>query len=258
MKSTLEQLRLAHPRIGELKDIVRKVGSGVSSYPLMRFYLLFEGADPTTSEDDQFWSMKELADRPAPPGLPLYPTRQFGAQGHRVVSAREHLQWGTSDDLNFTWVDVGNLSFRMKRWTGFERGASAVDLFEALSVSETAEERIQANEDLKEVALLLGKLLAGSHAFAPTLLGYLDSPSSPSSRSTTLTDLGPSSRSLQQSTGGEIINADLNRGGRTGLFEETATFVRLYGQQLFLDKQRLEYLIQVYSPSLGVHLDEDR
>lgn len=212
---------------GPLKDVTRKFGQGVSSYPLMRFYLLFEG--PTEGQgDDELWEVKELADRPVPPELSLTPPRQFGRQGARVLGARRALQWGPLASLQHpvpsTWVDVGNASFRVRRRVDLQQGLSVRELTERWRSAEGEEGLELAMTELEALASLSGQLLAGAHCFAPTLHG---------------------------NQGGSIIEGDIARGGERELIEETLLFVERYGPQLERDRATLIRLMERRGPLLG-------
>ena len=219
-------LRIQNHQLGLLKDYARRFGQGVSSYPLMRFYLLYEG-ETTALDDDQIWEVKELGDRPAPPNLSLYPPRQFGAQGARVIQGRLALQWAqTLNPLgitSLTWIDVGSFSFRVRLKSDLQRGLNLADIVDR-DQSLRSEDHEQADQELISLARLLGSLLAGAHCFAPSREGY---------------------------PGGEIIMADLNREGWSPLFQETLDFVSTYGLVIRQDRRLLMTLLDRFGPSLG-------
>ena len=215
--------------VGQLKDSARRYGQGVSSYPLMRFYLLFEGPS-STLDDDQLWEVKELGDRPVPSGLSLYPPRQFGAQGERVVQARRDLQWGphtsTFGPDPTTWVDVNSASFRVRLKSDLHRGLNLTDLTQRYQELTAADEEDIGITELIETAELLGALLAGAHCFAPTLEG---------------------------DQGGFVIDKILDVAGRSELASETLNFVHIYGQVIRRDRSHLSMLLEQFGPHLGAH-----
>ena len=213
--------------VGHLKDYARRYGQGVSSYPLMRFYMLFEG--PTEAlEDDQIWEVKELGDRPVPSGLDLKPPRQFGAQGERILRARRALQWGPiasgfGPDPT-TWVDVNSASFRVRLKSDLQRGLNLEDLIKHYKNLATNESSDAALSEVTETAELLGSLLAGAHCFAPTLNGI---------------------------QGGVVINRDLDLAGHDMLAPETLDFINIYGQVMRQDRIYLSNLLDRFGPTLG-------
>lgn len=224
----VQDLSIQRPKIGKLKDVVRKFGQGVSSYPLMRFYLLFEGAS-LSLEDDELWEAKELADRPVPPELKLYPPRQFGAQGQRVIQARKNLQWIDIErvpyDAAVTWIDVGNASFRAYKITDLQQGLNTKDLIQSWQAATDELSRHAEYEELLALASLLGELLASSHCFAETMNGL---------------------------SGGAVISQDLTLGGVQNFSEELRVFAANYGPQIEVDRAYLLALINERGPLLGL------
>ena len=201
-----------------LKDAARKVGQGVSSYPVQRFYLLFEG--PLASvEDDEIWEVKELSDQPPIPHSRTRPLRQFSSNGARIVHARRKAQWASDGALHhefpITWIDIGNGSYRVRRLTALRRGLEIEDLLD------------QVREDpqsLQALAQLTGELLAGAHAFAPSIDGMI---------------------------GGRILINDIYRVGEDHLFIETIEFCRRYGAQIKQDHDLFGEMIRTRGPLLG-------
>ena len=99
--------------------------------------------------------VKELADRPAPPYPPLYPPRQFGAQGERVIKARQELQWRSKESIASlspsTWIDVGQFSFRVRQLSEVQKGLGTDDLmnsFSSLAKDEKLDSGIEMLEEL--------------------------------------------------------------------------------------------------------------
>lgn len=228
----VNELTRQQSNLGALKDQARKFGQGISSYPLMRFYLLFEGSSDRL-DDDEIWEAKELADRPAPPGLPLYPSRRFGAQGERVLNARRSLQWVPPQALNqkspHTWIDVGNMSFRLRRINDLQGGLNTDDLIKQWRSAESEPQRAKALDEYEHLAHLLGRLLAGAHCYAETLNGI---------------------------QGGEVVEADLLEGGSDRLTAELLEFVEAYGPQIELDRAFLVALLSERGPLLGMKIKE--
>ena len=197
----------------------------------MRFFILFEGQSSSTL-DDEIWEVKELADRPAPPQLPLYPSRQFGAQGARVLNARRSLQWGEQQSLSSplpcTWIDIGNASFRVRQRSELQRGLNLNDLIEYYQEAQGQDERSDRLNELIQIAQLMGQLLAGAHSYATTLTG------------------------LQ---GGEVIITDLSEGGIELLAGETYDFTQKYGQQVQRDRHIFSKLINRDGSLFGLGME---
>jgi len=199
-----------------VKGVSRRLGAGVSSYPLWRYYVLVEG--PTQAPDDDWLlEVKETSDPPRRPGLAVHPGRQFASNGARVVSSQRALQERPDADPLLGCLDLGRLSFRVRERTSYQRGL-AVD-----RIVERVGDGRWSVADLQELATIAGRLLARAHLNAPTLHG------------------------------GDallIVAADLG-GDRDGLAEETTRFVEVYGPQLLTDHQLLNALLADEGPTLG-------
>lgn len=147
-----------------LKGVSRRLGAGVSSYPVLRFYALIEG--PTESlDDDVLLELKEINDPGSLPGLRLYPGLSHRFNAERVVEHQRLLQETTQNDPYLGWAAVGPISFRVRHRTKYQKGVSVGRIVEKL------EEGDLVTEDLATLAHTAGRLLARSHALAPTLTG---------------------------------------------------------------------------------------
>ena len=224
-----EALRASRGELGALKDAARRLGQGVSSYALLRLYLLFEG--PTASaSDDVLWEAKELADRPVPPRLSLLADRPFPTNAARLKASYAALSWlGTPAGVEL--VEVGAMSFRARPLLGDAQGLSTED------VSAARVEAVRSGEEgawaLGVVALfeLSGALLAGAHAYAPTLTGR---------------------------RGGEVILGDLLAASASAqravselLLEELLWCAEVYAAQTLSDRATLEALLSARGMNLG-------
>lgn len=218
MKSTL----------GTLKDAVRKYGQGVSSYPLLRYLVLFEGIS-ADAHDDEIWEFKELSDRPFMYGNRLYPSRNFSDLGARVLGSRRVLQWGQASELQGAlpcWVvSVGNLTLQVRRRSAALKGLSFDDLISFARDVQNDFERSEHLNDLDAFARLTGVMLAQAHQRALTSLG---------------------------TQAGTVIAHDLKQNPSEQLIEETLNFSRDYGKQLVLDRSLLIQLIDEHGPLLGM------
>src|SRR5574338_969719 len=84
---------VASPVIG----VARRLGAGVSSYPLLRWYVLLEG-ETAASDDDVMLELKEVRDPPPLPGLRRPIDAPYPRNGERVVMLARELQGLVDDD----------------------------------------------------------------------------------------------------------------------------------------------------------------
>lgn len=227
MERAVSQLRADRPSLGALKDLAQKYGQGVSSYPLMRYYLLFEGPSEVAS-DDELWELKELSNAPRALGTNLLPLRAFSDLGGRVLGARHALQSGRSSaadgPLPCVLVQLGDLSFQARRRSDLLR---AVGFDELLGPYRSAEEEATRQErfmELKALAHLTGALLAGAHGRAETYTGL---------------------------KGREVIAQDVSQAPLSALIQETLSFAVHYGSRLARDRALLLQIIDERGPLLG-------
>ncbi|MCB9649712.1 MAG: DUF2252 family protein [Deltaproteobacteria bacterium] len=204
----------------QLKDVVRQVGSGVSSYPLLRYYLLLEG--PTASvEDDWLVEAKEIRD-PAPiPGLPLPAPRVFRTNAERVVAAQRALQATDRDDPLLGHAADGAFSLKLRHRTKYQKGADVARMAEDLAAGDLVP------ADVVAFARLAGTLLGRGHALAPTL----DGP--------------PGGPALRESLGDD----------RAAFVAQAADVAERYADQLFIDHQLFVELLATHGPFLGARLE---
>ncbi|TNF35327.1 MAG: DUF2252 domain-containing protein, partial [Deltaproteobacteria bacterium] len=162
---------LAPPPPGELrvKDAVRRLGAGVASYPLWRFYVLVEG--PTDApEDDVVLEIKEVWDPLRLGALRTVPPTPFSDNGARVVVAQRLLQGPVALDPRLGWASLGQHAFRVRDRTPYQKGFSMGRLAKLV-------DREDADRaDLVDLARLAGEVLADDHARAPLLDGGVAAP----------------------------------------------------------------------------------
>ncbi|MBP6628366.1 MAG: DUF2252 family protein [Kofleriaceae bacterium] len=141
-----------------IKDMRRRVGAGVASYPALRYYALLEG-ETTSLDDDLLLELKETRDglRLDVPGYQAAPWR---SPGHRVVAAQRTIHARADGDPLLGWADLGALSFRVRDRTGYQRGLDAADLAELAATGDAAA--------LLDLADVTGRLLARAHARTTT------------------------------------------------------------------------------------------
>lgn len=152
------------PGWARVKDTARRLGSGVASYPLWRFYVLVEGptADP---DDDAVLEIREVWDPLRLGGLRTVPPVPFADNGARVVGAQRLLQGAPALDPQLGWGALGQHAFRVRDKTAFQKGFS-VDRLARLFARGDAD-----LQDLAAFAALAGRILAADHARAPLLGG---------------------------------------------------------------------------------------
>jgi len=146
-----------------IKGISRRLGAGVSSYPLRRYYALLEGPSPGL-EDDRLIELKEVLDPTPGPDLHLR-DRAFEGNGRRVVEAQRRLHARPDCDPLLGWSTASPLQVRVRERTKYQKSVDVGRIADRL-----AEGRWTVH-DVAELAHLAGRLLARSHAGAMTLDG---------------------------------------------------------------------------------------
>lgn len=146
-----------------VKDWVRHLGSGVSSYPLWRYYVLLEG--PTdAADDDVLIEAKEIRDPPPLLSLPLLPGRQHDVNAARVVDWQRRLQGGDTDHY-LGWIARDSLSFRLRNRSKYQKG------FDVARWEEKWAQGDWTQADLTRFAYEAGWLLAQGHGRAASIDG---------------------------------------------------------------------------------------
>jgi uncharacterized protein (DUF2252 family) len=147
-----------------LKGVSRRLGSGVSSYPALRFYALVEGPGPEV-EDDWLLEIKELPGQVMGADPPPWPVRAFSSDGERAVLAQRTWQSSAVADPLLGWAHVAPMSFRVKQRTKYQKGMKLDRIGEKLSAGDWSV------EDVQDWAALAGRLVARGHARSRTLRG---------------------------------------------------------------------------------------
>jgi uncharacterized protein (DUF2252 family) len=148
----------------QLKGLSRRLGSGVGSYPMYRFYALIEGATASL-DDDELLEFKEARDPPSLTGLELGPWPRFATNAERVVFFARTLQEGPDNDARLGWTGDRALSFKVRRRTAWQRSLSAADLRDGLTSGELSP------DDLTVLGARLGQVLARAHTRGVTRMG---------------------------------------------------------------------------------------
>jgi uncharacterized protein (DUF2252 family) len=205
------------PEALAIKGIARRLGAGVSSYPIKRLYVLIEG--PTQAQDDDLLlEYKEILDVPVLPGLTLYPPRQATSNAERVVTLQRTLQVNDRLDEWLGYINQPPMSLRVRERTKYQKGADVARILEELNAGELTE------ADLRMFAFDAGRILAAAHGRGKTMEGE---------------------------PGSQVILAALAQGDDDALEAELAAFVSRYGPVTLRDYERLRALLSAYGPTLG-------
>lgn len=143
------------PEARVILGMSRRLGAGVSSYPVLRWYVLVEG-DTTEPGDDLLLEVKEIFDPPMLGDVATRPRVQYALNARRAVVNQRALQATETNDPLLGWAADGEHSFRVRHRIKFQKNVAVARLGEDLgSVWET--------EDLVFHAEVSGRLLAAAH-----------------------------------------------------------------------------------------------
>ncbi len=157
----------AHPAAPpgfRVRDATRRYGRGVASLPALRFVVLYDTGDPGDA-DDRLLQTREVVDPPAVPGLARPVEGLFASQSARIEGAPRALWARPDNDPRLAGLIVEGLTFKTLTWSGYSEGLDHGDIQEALDDGD-----VDA-ADVAGMAALMGRLLAGAHARAPTAAG---------------------------------------------------------------------------------------
>lgn len=197
-------------------SVRRRIGMGVGSFPLLRYYVLLQG--PSGDVDDVYLlDLKEARDAVAYPGVVVYPGRAFANNAERSVTLQREFQEFVDCDPMLGWGAVGALAFRVQSVTDYQKDNDVA----RLSATVRAGEWTWA--DVEYVASLSGRLLARSHALALT---------------------------AQKRPGLDVIEEALHN-DFDGFVDETRDFTRAYLPILIDDHARFQRLVASEGTSLG-------
>lgn len=136
----------------------RRIGAGVASYPLLRYYAVLAG--PTDSPDDDIaLELKEERDGLIVERVPQLAAAEWPTNARRVVDAQHRLNARLDEDVLLGGAEVGALSLRIHAETAYQKGVSADDLA-----------ALPANEQLS-LAHRFGAMLGRAHGQALTADG---------------------------------------------------------------------------------------
>ncbi|SER63826.1 Uncharacterized conserved protein, DUF2252 family [Gracilibacillus ureilyticus] len=147
----------------QIKDIVKKLGSGVASTGLKRYYVLIEGIDEHAANDDIILEVKE-----ARPAIPAYFVEynesfweQYKHQGKRVIHTQKAMHHKADEYLGY--LTIGNREFYVRERCAFDKDINPKHLDDV--------------KPIKQTVKTMGKIAAKIHARADQdineeLLGY--------------------------------------------------------------------------------------
>jgi uncharacterized protein (DUF2252 family) len=199
-----------------VKGASRRLGAGVSSYPVRRFYVLTEGRTDSP-DDDLLLELKETLDPPPLGRLVTLGVRDHASNAERVVSHQRLLQARADQDPWLGWARLGPLSFRVRHRTKYQKGVDAARVLEEVAGGEYGADAVL------ELATQSGRLLAASHTRAPLANGQ-------DALAAIAAALGP--------------DAD-------AFADETADFARSYGDRTLADYELFKDLLEQHGFDLG-------
>lgn len=200
----------------EVADVRRRVGAGVNSLPILRYYVLLRGISGDPSEV-LLLDVKEARD-PAPwPGLLQFPMRPIPCSAERTVRLQRVFQEVPDADPLLGWACLGALSFRVQDLAQWQKDIDSGRIIANVRTNDWTWTHV---EDLAE---LTGRLLARGHARAPTLDGR---------------------------PGLEVVIEAL-RDEEGGFADETRTFLEGYLPIFLSDYERFRRLLTTEGPLLG-------
>lgn len=146
------------PAEASIKLRARRIGSGVSSYPALRYQVVLEGSTPA-SDDDRLVELKETREGVLTRGLPILQGGEWTNPAERAVDTQLRLHSRFDGDALLGAAQVGGVAFKIRDREAYQRGIDATDL------SELADED---PDQLREIAKRYGALLGRAHAQALT------------------------------------------------------------------------------------------
>lgn len=204
------------PEALAIKGLGRRLGAGVASYPVRRYYALCEG--PTAAlDDDVILELKQIFDPLLVPGLRQAGGRTFPNNGERAVMMQRALQGGGDVDPLLGVARAGDVALRVHERAKIQRGLDVARLAEKIG-----EGKWDA-DDYRVMAAWSGRFLARAHARA---------------------------RKRDGEPGLAAIHGAL-AGDGDGFVAETVEFVAAYAPVVIDDYRRFGELLAEYGPGLG-------
>ena len=185
----------------DVLGVSRRLGAGVGSYPVERYYVLVAG-ETESPDDDRLLEFKEIRDPPRIDGLAPLLGRRWEDNAQRTVWFQRRFSARSDADVLLGWASVGPVGFKIRERTKAQKSLGADRI-----AARVRSGRWSAAE-VVEVAETAARLLANGHALAPA------------------------------ADGAPALDALANALGDAAAFgEETARFVRLYWPVFLADYQ---------------------
>ena len=200
-------------------DAVRRFGTGIASFPAIRYSVL---ADTGSSgvEDDILLNLREVVD---PPLLPRVTGLLFDSNSQRLVELSTRLWTRPDADPWVDGMDLGSISFKQGSLSGWTHNFNHDDSVELW------DEHLIGQADLEGLARFLGTAVAGCHLRGGTMDGTAP-----------------------------IVILESEIGGREDLFvEERARDARADYARLADDYALFLTALKRYGPLLGADAAED-
>ncbi len=134
-------------------DAVRRYGTGIASFPAIRYTVLADTGS-TGPEDDVLLNLRELVD---PPLLPRLGFQLFDSPSDRLVQLSQRLWTRPDADPWLDGMDLGSISFKQGSLSGWSHN------FDHDDSAKLWEEHLIGQADLEGLAGFLGTALAGCH-----------------------------------------------------------------------------------------------
>ena len=157
MEQALAPYLAEHPELGTLVALARDYGSGVSSYPAIRYLALVSA--------DRIIEIKEERDGLIVP-LPRLESAEWSSPAARSIDVQHRLQFRRDADVLAGVADEGTLTFRIQDHASYQRGVNASDLGD-LAIDPTKSSQVT------DLATIFGGMLARAHGLAMTEDGVL-------------------------------------------------------------------------------------
>ena len=218
-RSSLIDPSVVPPGIVQVKGVSRRLGAGVSSYPLPRYYVLLEGPTAET-DDDWLLELKEAGDPLPLPGLIQYPWPRHATNAARVIDLQRRLQAYVDDDPLLGEAQLSPQTFRVRRREGYQKN---------ISVRRMRQRRAEGrwtDADLTATFAAMGALLARAHGGA---------------------------RGADGETGAASISAAIET-DITGFVNESVAFAITYAPAVLADHARFKAM-RAQDPLLGYRPD---
>lgn len=211
-----------HGTFFTMKGASQRLGAGVSSYPVKRYYVLIEG-DTTEPEDDILLEFKETL--LPPQSLAKINTLnppQYPSSAARVVSAQRALQPNNTLDplLGHATTSSATRSWKVRTRTKYQKGIDRERFAEKRAEGEWT------HQDMIEFAQFAGQLLAHTHIQAPSL----------------------SPRSFQDAL------IQLTHEKQDKFIDENILFIETYNKTQKQDYERFRALLSIHGDDLGYRI----